>query len=86
MVLNTQHLIQSITSNQKQQSKTQKKKRKKTPHAYSQIKKNSNQPSQNYYYSHFYLKTKQTQPSGAVRTAKRTEEALRQIFKAIITI
>jgi hypothetical protein len=49
-------------------------------------KKNSNQPSQNYYYSHFYFKTKQTRPSGAVRTAKRTEEALRQIFKAIITI
>jgi len=57
-----------------------------TPHAYTQQEKNSNQPSQSYFYSHFYLKTKQTQPSGAVRTAKRTEEALRQIFKAIITI
>ncbi len=49
-------------------------------------KKNSNQPSQNHYYSHFYLKTEQTQADYAVLAAKRTEEALRQIFKAIITI
>jgi hypothetical protein len=59
---------------------------KKTPHADNQKEKNSNKPSQNYYYSHFYLKTKQTQAKYAVRAAKRTEEALRQIFKAIITI
>jgi hypothetical protein len=62
------------------------KKRKKTQHAYNHKEENSNQPSQHYYYSHFYFKTKQTRPSGAVRTAKRTKEALRQIFKAIITI
>jgi hypothetical protein len=43
-------------------------------------KRERNQSSQNHYYSHFYFKTKQTQPSGAVRTAKRTKEALRQIF------
>ncbi len=49
-------------------------------------KKERNQSSKNHYYSHFYLKTKQTRPSGAVRTAKRTKEALRKIFKAIITI
>jgi hypothetical protein len=30
----------------------------------------------------FLLKTKQTQASYAVRAAKRTEEALRQIFKS----
>jgi hypothetical protein len=47
---------------------------------------NANQSSQSHYYSHFNFKTKQTRPSGAVRTAKRTKEALRQIFKAIITI
>jgi hypothetical protein len=53
---------------------------KNTPHAYGQIKKNFNQPSQNHYYSHFYLKTEQTHANYAIRTAKRTEEALRQIF------
>jgi hypothetical protein len=47
---------------------------------------NANQSSQSHYYFHFYFKTKQKRPSGAVRTAKRTKEALRQIFKAIITI
>ncbi len=41
---------------------------------------NANQSSQSHYYSHFNFKTKQTRPSGAVRTAKRTKEALRQIF------
>ena len=61
--------------------------RKKTQHAHNHKKKNSNQPCQNYYYFHFHFKAKQKkQPSGAVRTAKRTKEALRQIFKAIITI
>ena len=55
---------------------------KNTPHAYSQMKKNFNQPSQNHYYSHFYLKTEQTHADYAIRTAKRTEEALRQIFKS----
>ena len=74
------HPIQYKTSNQEQQCKTQLKKRKKTQHAYNHKEKNSNQQSQNYYYSHFYFKTKQKRPSGAVRTAKRTKEALRQIF------
>jgi hypothetical protein len=87
MVLNTEksHLIQTKQPRTTMQD-TIKKRKRKTPHAYNQKEKNSNQPSQNYYYSHFYLKSKQTRPSGAVRTAKRTEEALRQIFKAIITI
>jgi hypothetical protein len=56
------------------------KKRKKTQHAYNHKEENPNQPSQHYYYSHFYFKTKQTRPIGAARTAKRTKEALRQIF------
>jgi hypothetical protein len=56
------------------------KKRKKTQHAYNNKEKNSNQQSQTYHYSHFYFKAKQKRPSGAVRTAKRTKEALRQIF------
>ena len=73
------HPIQYKTSNQEQQCKTQLK-RKKTQHAYNHKEKNSNQQSQNYYYSHFYFKTKQKRPSGAVRTAKRTKKALRQIF------
>ncbi len=55
-----------------------------TPHAYGQMKKNSDQPSQNHYYSHFNLKTKQTHANYAVRAAKRTGNALRQIYKAII--
>jgi hypothetical protein len=55
-------------------------KMKNTPHAYSQMKKNFNQPSQNHYYSHFYLKTEQTHADYAIRTAKRTEDALRQIL------
>ena len=59
---------------------------KNTPHAYSQMKRNSDQPSQSHCYSHFYLKTEQTQAGYAVRATKRIEEALRQIFKAIITI
>jgi len=54
--------------------------RKKTQHAYNHKEKNSNQQSQDYYYSHFYFKAKQKRPSGAVRMAKRTKEALRQIF------
>jgi hypothetical protein len=29
---------------------------KNTPHAYNQMKRNSDQPSQSHYYSHFYLK------------------------------
>ncbi len=59
---------------------------KNTPYAYSQMEKNSNQPSQSHYYSHFYFKPKQTYADYAILAAKRTEEALRQIFKAIITI
>jgi hypothetical protein len=43
-------------------------------------KKERNQSSKNHYYSHFYLKTKQAHANYAVRTAKRTKEALRQIF------
>jgi hypothetical protein len=55
-------------------------------HAYSQIKKNSDQSDQSYYFSHFYLKTKQTHANYAVRAAKRTGNALRQLFEAIIPI
>jgi len=86
MVLNTQtpHPIYNQQPRTTMQSTI--KKRKKTQHAYNHKEKNSNQQSQNYYYSHFYFKTKQKRPSGAVRTAKRTKEALRQIFRAIITI
>ncbi len=86
MVLKTQHLIQSKKQATKNNNARNNRKRKKIPHAYKQRKKNSNQPYQTYYYSHFYLKTIQTQASYSVRAAKRTEEALRQIFKAIITI
>jgi hypothetical protein len=58
---------------------------KNTPHAYSLMKKNSDQSSQSHYYSHFYLKTEQTQADYAIRAAKRTENAfLRQLYEAII--
>ena len=48
-------------------------------------KKERNQSSKNHYYSHFYLKTKQAHANYAVRTAKRTGNALRQIYEAIIS-
>ena len=80
----------NISSNIKQTTKNNNastiKKKEKTQHAHNHKEDNSNQPSQNYYYSQFYFKTNQTRPSGAARTAKRTKEALRQIFKTIITI
>ena len=73
-----------ISSNLKQATKENNarynSKIKNTPHAYSQRKRNSDQPSQSHCYSHFYLKTEQTHANYAIRTAKRTEEALRQIF------
>ena len=86
MVLNTQtpHPIYNQQPRTTMQD-TSKIKKENTTRPYIK-KKNSNQPCQNYYYFHFYFKTKQKRPSGAVRTAKRTKEALRQIFKAIITI
>jgi hypothetical protein len=54
---------------------------KNTPHAYSQMKRNSDQSSQSHYYSHFYLKTKQTHADYAVRAAKRRENALGNFMK-----
>jgi hypothetical protein len=48
-------------------------------------KRNANQSSQSHYYSHFYLKTNQTHANYAVRAAKRTGNALRQLFEAIIS-
>jgi hypothetical protein len=54
---------------------------KNTPHAYSQMKKNADQPSQSHYYSHFYLKTKQTHVDYAIRAAKTTEDALGNFMK-----
>ena len=54
---------------------------KNTPHAYSQMKKNSDQSSLSHYYSHFYLKTKQTHADYAIRAAKRTENALGNFMK-----
>jgi hypothetical protein len=50
------------------------------------MKKNSDQSDRSYYFSHFYLKTKQTHAHYAVRAAKRTGNALRQLFEAIIPI
>ena len=85
MVLKTQHLIH-IKQATKNNNARHNRKRKKTPHAYNRMKRNSDQSNQSHYYSHFYLKTKQTQAGYAVRATKRIEEALRQIFKAIITI
>jgi hypothetical protein len=55
-------------------------------HAHNQMKKNSNQSDQSHHFSHFYLKTKQTHANYAVRAAKRTGNALRQLFEAIIPI
>jgi hypothetical protein len=52
-----------------------------TPHAYSQIERNSDQSSQNYYYFNFYLKTRQTHADYTIRTAKRTEDALGNFMK-----
>ena len=52
-----------------------------TPHAYSQIKRNSNQSNQGHYYSHFYLKTKQTHADYAIRAVKRTGNALGNFMK-----
>jgi hypothetical protein len=46
----------------------------KTPQAYSQMKRNSNQPRQSHYYFYFYLKTKQTLANYAIRAAKKTED------------
>ncbi len=54
---------------------------KNTPHAHSQMKRNSNQPSQSHYYSHFYLKQKQTHADYTIRAAKRTENALGNFMK-----
>jgi hypothetical protein len=48
-------------------------------------RRNANQSSQSHYYSHFNLKTKQTHANHAVRAAKRTGNALRQIYEAIIS-
>ncbi len=45
------------------------------------MKRNSDQPSQNHYYSHFYLKTKQTHADYAIRAAKRTGNALGNFMK-----
>jgi hypothetical protein len=56
-------------------------KMKNTSHAYSQIKKNSYQSSQSHYYSHFYLKSKQTHADYAIHAAKRTENALGNFMK-----
>ena len=86
MVLNTQTPHPIYNQQPRTTMQDTSKIRKKTQHAHNHKEENSNQPSQHYYYSHFYFKTKQTRPSGAVRTAKRTKEALRQNFKAIITI
>jgi hypothetical protein len=55
-----------------------------TPHAYNRMKRNSDQSNQSHYYSHFYLKTKQTHADYAIRVAKRTGNALRQLYEAII--
>jgi hypothetical protein len=53
-----------------------------TPHAYSQMKRNSDQSNQShYYYSHFYFKTKQTHADYAIRAAKRTGNALGNFMK-----
>jgi hypothetical protein len=46
------------------------------------VNRNSYQSGQSHYYSHFYLKTEQTHEDCAIRMAKRTEEALRQIFRS----
>jgi hypothetical protein len=54
------------------------------PHAYNQRKRNSNQSNQSHYYSHFYLKAKQTHADYAIRAAKRTGNALGNFFEAII--
>jgi hypothetical protein len=40
-------------------------------------KRNSNQSNQSRYYSYFYLKTNQKHTNYAIRTAKRTEDALK---------
>ncbi len=45
------------------------------------MKRNSNQPRQNRYHFYFYLKAKQTQEDYAIRTAKRTEDALGNFMK-----
>jgi hypothetical protein len=50
---------------------TYNKKNEYSPHAYSQMMKNSDQLCQNHYYSHFYMKAKQTQANYAIRAAKR---------------
>ncbi len=52
-----------------------------TPHACSQMKRNSAQSSQSHHYFHLYLKTKQTHANYAIRTAKRTEDALSNFMK-----
>ncbi len=45
------------------------------------MKRNSAQSSQSHYYFHFYLKTEQTHADYAIRTAKRTENALGNFMK-----
>ena len=79
------NFIQSKASHQEKQSKIQKQ-NEITTHAYCRKeKRNANQSSQSHYYSHFNLKTKQTHANHAVRAAKRTGNALRQIYEAIIS-
>ncbi len=78
------YFLQSKVSNQEKQCKIQHNV-KNAPHAYNQIKKNSYHSSQSHYYSNFYLKSKQTHADYAIRAVKRTGNALRQLFEAIIS-
>jgi hypothetical protein len=49
-------------------------KMKNTPHAYSQMKRNTDQPSQSHYYIHFYLK--QTKHKLITQFARQKEQRM----------
>jgi hypothetical protein len=62
MALDTQNISSNLNQATRENNARYNSKMKNTPHAYSQMKKNSDQPSQSHYYSHFYLnQNKRTQ-------------------------
>ena len=87
MVLNTQTPHPIYNQQPRTTMQDTSKIRKKTQHAHNHKKKEFKPTMSKLLLFSFLLQSKtKKQPSGAVRTAKRTKEALRQIFKAIITI
>jgi hypothetical protein len=86
MVLNTQTPHPIYNQQPRTTMQDTSKIRKKTQHAHNHKKKIQTNHVKTIIIFIFTSKQNKKRPSGAVLTAKRTKEALRQIFKAIITI